>query len=112
MTKKSLIQLKNVTKNYQMGDVSVHALHDTYLEITAGEFIVLLGPSGSGKTTTLNVIGGLNRPTNGIIFVQGEDITSYNNNELTRYRRQKMGFVFQFFNLTPPSQPAKMLNLP
>ncbi|NOZ71663.1 MAG: ABC transporter ATP-binding protein [Chloroflexi bacterium] len=101
MTKKSLIQLKNVTKNYQMGDVTVHALRDMNLEITAGEFIVLLGPSGSGKTTTLNVIGGLDRPTDGSIFVQGEDITSYNNKELTRYRRQKMGFVFQFFNLIP-----------
>ncbi len=97
----SVIRLENVTKDYPMGEVIVHALRGLDLEVKRGEFIVLLGPSGSGKTTTLNLIGGLDRPTSGSVIVQGEDITRYGDSELTRYRREKVGFVFQFFNLIP-----------
>ncbi len=101
MTSTPLIVLENVTKDYPMGEIVVHALRGIHLTIARGEFIVLLGPSGSGKTTTLNLIGGLDRPTQGRIIVDGEDITQYNENALTRYRRHKVGFVFQFFNLIP-----------
>jgi putative ABC transport system ATP-binding protein len=97
----ALIQLERVTKNYPMGEVIVHALRGLDLQIAAGEFIVLLGPSGCGKTTTLNLIGGLDKPTEGHVIVQGEDIATYNEDRLTDYRRRKIGFVFQFFNLIP-----------
>ncbi len=97
----AVIRLENVTKDYPMGEVIVHALRGIDLEIASGEFIVLLGPSGSGKTTTLNLMGGLDKPTSGRVIVQGEDITRYKDKDLTRYRRENVGFVFQFFNLIP-----------
>ncbi len=84
-----------------MGEVIVHALRGLDLTIVRGEFVVLLGPSGSGKTTTLNLIGGLDKPTSGRIVVEGQDITHFNEGQLTAYRRHKVGFVFQFFNLIP-----------
>ena len=96
-----VIRMENVTKDYPMGEVVVHALRGIDLEVAPGEFIVLLGPSGSGKTTTLNLMGGLDRPTSGRVIVQDEDISRYDDKELTRYRRGKVGFVFQFFNLIP-----------
>lgn len=102
-----LIDLKNVTRHYQMGEVTVKALRKLNLTIMPGEFIVLLGPSGSGKTTTLNLIGGLDRPTGGQIFIQGEDISGYNEDRLTDYRRRKVGFIFQFFNLIPTLTAAE-----
>ncbi len=101
MSSNALVQLERVTKNYPMGEVIVHALRGLDLQIAAGEFIVLLGPSGCGKTTTLNLIGGLDKPTEGRVIVQGEDIAMYNEDRLTDYRRRKIGFVFQFFNLIP-----------
>jgi putative ABC transport system ATP-binding protein len=101
LSDKTLIQLQSVTKNYPMGEVIVHALRGLDLEIASGEFVVLLGPSGCGKTTTLNLIGGLDQPTEGHVIVQGEDIATYNEDRLTDYRRRKIGFVFQFFNLIP-----------
>ncbi|MEZ4645439.1 MAG: ABC transporter ATP-binding protein [Chloroflexota bacterium] len=96
-----LILCRDLTRQYKMGAVTVHALRGLNLEIATGEFIVLLGPSGSGKTTTLNLVGGLDRPTGGAVLVGGEDITRYNEKQLTRYRREQVGFVFQFFNLIP-----------
>ncbi len=101
MSQNPLIICRNLTRQYQMGAVTVTALHELNLEIGRGEFIVLLGPSGSGKTTTLNLIGGLDRPTGGQVFIAGEDITRYNDKQMTRYRREQVGFVFQFFNLIP-----------
>jgi putative ABC transport system ATP-binding protein len=101
LSSNALVQLERVTKNYPMGEVIVHALRGLDLQIAAGEFIVLLGPSGCGKTTTLNLIGGLDKPTEGHVIVQGEDIARYNEGRLTDYRRRKVGFVFQFFNLIP-----------
>ncbi len=102
-----LIHLEGVTKNYQMGQVTVHALRGLDLEIALGEFIVLLGPSGCGKTTTLNLIGGLDKPTSGHVIVQGQDIAGYNEARLTEYRRREVGFVFQFFNLIPTLSAAE-----
>jgi len=95
------VKLEKVTKLYQMGQVQVTALVDVSLTIFPGEFIVILGPSGSGKTTMLNLIGGLDYPTSGLIEVNGIDISMLNEKELTHYRRTQVGFIFQFFNLIP-----------
>ncbi len=96
-----IIEMQAVTKNYPMGEVTVHALRGLDLAVTRGEFIVLLGPSGSGKTTTLNLVGGLDRPSGGRLVIDGEEITSYKETHLAEYRRNKVGFIFQFFNLIP-----------
>jgi putative ABC transport system ATP-binding protein len=107
MNHEPLIVCRDLTRRYQMGEVTVHALRRLNLEIAAGEFIVLLGPSGSGKTTILNLIGGLDRPSSGQALVAGEDITRYDEKQLTRYRRQQVGFIFQFFNLIPTLTAAE-----
>ena len=107
MATNALIQLEAVTKNYPMGQVTVQALRGLDLNLAAGEFVVLLGPSGCGKTTTLNLIGGLDRPTSGRVVVEGEDITQESETRLTDYRRRKVGFVFQFFNLIPTLTAAE-----
>jgi putative ABC transport system ATP-binding protein len=101
MSNDGLIEMRGVTRHYQMGEVTVRALRGLDLTIHRGEFIVLLGPSGSGKTTTLNLLGGLDRPTGGSIVVDGREITSLSEKELTAYRRDQVGFIFQFFNLVP-----------
>lgn len=94
-------KLDDVERVYKMGEVEVHALQHTHLEIRRGEFVAVLGPSGSGKTTLLNLIGGIDSPTAGTILVDGEDIAKLNRRQLTYFRREKVGFVFQFFNLIP-----------
>jgi putative ABC transport system ATP-binding protein len=96
-----LVSLDHVEKQYGEGDVAVHALQDIHLELPQGEFIVFVGPSGSGKTTLLNIIGGLDRPTSGKALVAGYDLTTLEESGLTRYRREVVGFIFQFFNLVP-----------
>ena len=101
MSHESLVQFQSVIKDYPMGEVTVHALRGLDLDIAPGEFIVLLGPSGSGKTTALNLIGGLDKPSDGHVIVAGEDIKEYDDKRLTDYRRRRVGFVFQFFNLIP-----------
>ena len=103
----AIIRLENVTKTYPMGEVEVHALRGLNLEVPQGQFVVLLGPSGSGKTTTLNLIGGLDRPTEGKVIVDGEDIARLNDRRLTQYRAARVGFVFQFFNLIPTLTAAE-----
>ncbi len=95
------VRLRDVTKTYDMGQVKVHALKEANLEISPGKLVVVLGPSGSGKTTLLNLLGGIDRATNGQILVDGMDVTSLREKELVKYRRDKVGFVFQFFNLIP-----------
>jgi putative ABC transport system ATP-binding protein len=95
------VRLMGVGKTYGAGDATVHALRDAHLEIWPGEFVVLLGPSGSGKTTLLNVIGGLEEPTTGQVQVTGLNIGALSARARTLYRRDKVGFVFQFFNLVP-----------
>ena len=90
-----------LTKVYHMGEVDVHALRGVDLELYAGEFVVLLGPSGSGKSTLLNILGGLDVPTSGSVFYRGQELTEFDDAALTRYRREHVGFVFQFYNLIP-----------
>ncbi len=94
-----LMKVENVSKSYQMGEVSVNALQNADFELYEGEFVVILGPSGSGKSTLLNIMGGMDLPTEGRILVKDEEITGYNDRKLTAYRREKVGFVFQFYNL-------------
>jgi len=103
----TLIRLDQVTKEYALGETTVHALRGLDLCLDAGEFVVLLGPSGCGKTTTLNLIGGLDKPTSGRVIVGGENIAAYKPDRLTDYRRRKIGFVFQFFNLIPTLSAAE-----
>jgi putative ABC transport system ATP-binding protein len=90
-----------LTKIYRMGEVEVHALRGVDIELYRGEFVVLLGPSGSGKSTLLNILGGLDAPTAGQVFYEQHELTNYSEAALTRYRRQSVGFVFQFYNLIP-----------
>jgi putative ABC transport system ATP-binding protein len=90
-----------LTKTYRMGEAEVHALRGVDLEIRAGEFIVLLGPSGSGKSTLLNILGGLDTPTTGKVQFLEHDLSAADEAALTRYRREHVGFVFQFYNLIP-----------
>lgn len=95
------IALRDVAKTYDGGAVPVRAVRGVSLELPAGAFVVVLGPSGSGKTTLLNLIGGIDSPSEGAVVVDGEDIGGYDERRLTEYRRSKVGFVFQFFNLVP-----------
>ena len=92
---------RNLTKVYHMGEVDVHALRGIDLDLYAGEFVVLLGPSGSGKSTLLNILGGLDVPSGGTVFYRGQQLTKFDDAALTRYRREHVGFVFQFYNLIP-----------
>jgi putative ABC transport system ATP-binding protein len=92
---------RDLTKTYRMGEAEVHALRGVDLEIRAGEFIVLLGPSGSGKSTLLNILGGLDTPSAGQVHFLEHDLTRADEGELTRFRREHVGFVFQFYNLIP-----------
>jgi putative ABC transport system ATP-binding protein len=92
---------RGLTKNYQTGDVVVQALRDLDLDLYRGELLVLLGASGSGKSTLLNILGGLDTATGGTVRFEEHDLTSMNERELTRYRREHVGFVFQFYNLIP-----------
>lgn len=96
-----VFRAQRVTKVYRMGDVEVPALRGIDLDLYKGEFVVLLGPSGSGKSTLLNILGGLDVPTSGTVSYQGHDLTIYDDARLTRYRRDHVGFVFQFYNLIP-----------
>ena len=98
---KAILEAKDVTKVYQMGEVEVHALRGVSFSLYEGEFVVILGPSGSGKSTMLNIIGGIDRSTAGQIIFHNKNISAANERELTVYRRNAVGFVFQFYNLIP-----------
>jgi putative ABC transport system ATP-binding protein len=97
----SIFSARQLCKTYQMGEVQVHALRDVELTIYRGEFIVLLGPSGSGKSTLLNILGGLDRPSSGSARFAEHELTAASEAQLTQYRREHVGFVFQFYNLIP-----------
>ena len=97
----SIAVLENVAKTYMLGEVPVEALRGVDLTLNRGEIVVLLGPSGSGKTTLINVIGGLDSSTSGTVTVAGQNITQASEEQLTRFRRHTISFVFQFFNLVP-----------
>jgi len=97
----AVFHVHEVTKVYRMGDVEVHALRGVTLDLLPGEFVVLLGPSGSGKSTLLNILGGLDVPTSGEVYYRDHNLTAATAEELTRYRREHVGFVFQFYNLIP-----------
>ena len=96
-----VFRMVDLAKVYRMGDVEVPALRGVTLDVSPGEFLVLLGPSGSGKSTLLNIIGGLDRPTSGTAFYCDHDLTTDDERALTRYRREHVGFVFQVYNLSP-----------
>ena len=93
------ISFENVCKEYKMGEIIIKALENTNFEIEKGELVVIVGPSGAGKTTTLNILGGMDDATSGRVIVDGKDVTKLKNKDLIRYRREDIGFVFQFYNL-------------
>lgn len=95
----SYIEFKDVVKEYTMGEVKITALNNTNFEIEKGELVVIVGPSGAGKTTALNILGGMDNLTSGKVIVDGRDISNLNQRQLTKYRREDIGFVFQFYNL-------------
>jgi putative ABC transport system ATP-binding protein len=97
----AVFQARGITKVYHMGEVDVHALRGVDLDLFRGEFVVLLGPSGSGKSTLLNILGGLDVPSSGTVKYLDSDLTRFDDAALTRYRREHVGFVFQFYNLIP-----------
>jgi putative ABC transport system ATP-binding protein len=101
MTDGTVFKTEEITKQYGMGDTLVHALRGVSLEIPKGELVVLLGPSGSGKSTFLNIIGGLDQPTSGDVHFKGEALAAMSDRELTYFRREHVGFVFQSYNLVP-----------
>ena len=95
----AFIELKNVVKSYTMGDVTIYANNGVNFKVNKGEFTVIVGASGAGKTTILNMLGGMDTPTSGTILVDGHNIATYDDKQLTDYRRDDIGFVFQFYNL-------------
>ena len=100
-TREAVFEARGVTKVYHVGDVEVHALRGVDIDLYEGEFAVLLGPSGSGKSTLLNILGGLDVPTSGRVHFREHDLSAFDDAALTHYRREHVGFVFQFYNLIP-----------
>lgn len=97
----NIVELKNVSKIYKTGEKEFKALDNVNLSIKKGEMVVILGPSGAGKSTLLNLIGGMDIPTSGTITIDGENISNYNENKLSDYRAENIGFIFQFYNILP-----------
>ena len=98
---KATLRIVNVTKTYRMGSTEVHALRGIDLEVKKGEMVAIMGPSGSGKSTLLNLIGALDKPSTGSVVIDGIDTSNASEDELTAIRRDKVGFIFQFYNLIP-----------
>ncbi len=107
-----MIEVSNVSKIYHQGLQDIHALHDISLTIEKGEFLSIMGPSGSGKSTLLNLVGGLDQPSSGKIFIDGQPIHGISDDELTLIRRKRVGFIFQFFNLLPNLNAIENVSLP
>lgn len=106
-----IVEIKNLSKSYKVGDEEFKALDNIDLSINEGEFIVVLGPSGAGKSTLLNLIGGMDTPTKGSIKIEGKEISNYNENQLSEYRAEKIGFIFQFYNLLPSLTVLENVNI-
>ncbi len=111
-TRDPLVQTIDLRRHYRLGRQTVCALDGINLTVESGEFIAVMGPSGSGKSTLLNLIGGLDRPTAGRILIDGQDITALDEDELCRYRRERIGFVFQSFNLLPARTALENVEFP
>ena len=109
--KKSFIEFKNVKKIYKVGEQQFSALDGIDLNINQGEFVVILGPSGAGKSTLLNLLGGMDKVTSGDIYIGEDNIAKYNDKELTRYRANDVGFIFQFYNIMPTLTVDENVNL-
>jgi ABC-type lipoprotein export system ATPase subunit len=107
-----VIQVENLVKTYLLGKVSIPALRGISFDVAKGEFLVVMGPSGSGKTTLLNLMGAIDKPTSGRISIDGRDITRLGEGELTKLRRHKIGFIFQFYNLIPALTASENVELP
>jgi putative ABC transport system ATP-binding protein len=107
-----MIEIMNASKTYHQGEQEVRALRDVSFRIKKGEFLSIMGPSGSGKSTLLNLVGGLDQPTGGEIFVDGSPLHGISDDELTLIRRRKVGFIFQFFNLLPILTAVENVGLP
>lgn len=101
MTRQETFRAEGISKVYHTGETDVHALRGVDLSLEEGELVVLLGPSGSGKSTLLNILGGLDKPSSGTLHFKGSELTAFNEEQLTRFRRDHVGFVFQFYNLVP-----------
>lgn len=108
---KSFIELKNVKKIYNIGDQTFNALDGVDLEMSLGEFVVILGPSGAGKSTLLNLLGGMDKPTSGSIVIGEKDISKFSDKKLTRFRANDVGFIFQFYNIMPTLTVSENVNL-
>ena len=108
----AVVSARDVTRRYGEGDAAVDALRGVTLDIVAGQFAAVMGPSGSGKSTLMHILAGLDRPTSGTVVIDGRDITAMDDGELTKLRRDKVGFVFQFFNLVPVLNAEENVLLP
>ncbi len=112
ITMKPVLSLKDVSKKYKLDTVEVAALDDVSMQIGSGEYVSVMGPSGSGKSTLLNIMGLLDRPTSGKVFLDGKNVIEFDDNELAQIRGGKIGFVFQFFNLYPTLSALENVQLP
>jgi putative ABC transport system ATP-binding protein len=106
------VKIENVEKTYKLGEILVPALKNTNMELKKGEFVAVMGPSGSGKTTLLNLIGALDKPTKGKIYVDEKDLTTLKEKELNKLRRRTVGYIFQFYNLIPVLSAFENVELP
>ncbi len=97
----NLVEFDNVRMTYHVGEVDIHALNGVSFTLDDSKVTIICGPSGAGKSTILNILGGMDRPTSGHVYLQGDDVAAYNDKQLTLYRRNEIGFVFQFYNLVP-----------
>lgn len=107
-----LIEIRDMYKTYALGDSTVHALDGVSLDVDYGEFLAIMGHSGSGKSTMLNILGALDTPTSGSYKLDGREVSTMSRNELARFRNQKLGFVFQNFNLLPRTSAVEQVELP